>query len=165
LFQLLMHVPSIPEDIPLEVTFKPNFPRDDEHQVNIALLDQSSQRGCSVCQSIKSAVVDYYGSREVEDITWMRGGFYVGPMMESWDDFTPADEENYTHCRNISSSSRSSTSHPYLGRCSFPSSDTASEVALGRFQSWISKCSNEHEHCGGCEPKQMPHRILEIQDC
>ncbi|KAI8629693.1 heterokaryon incompatibility protein-domain-containing protein [Xylariaceae sp. FL1651] len=165
LFELLPQICSIPEDIPIEATFKPNFPRDDEHQVDLALLDRTSQRGCSTCYSIRSVVVDYYGSRDVEDITWMRGGFYVGPMMESWDIFTLADDDDYISYRNISSSSRSLTAHPYLGKYSFPSGDTISETALKRFRSWLSKCSEEHSHCGGCEPMPMPHRVIEIQDC
>ncbi|KAI0434409.1 heterokaryon incompatibility protein-domain-containing protein [Xylaria sp. FL1042] len=164
LFGLQPGIPNLPQDLPIEAPFKPNIPKDDEHQVDLALLDQSSQRGCPVCSSIKSAIAEHYGSRELEDITWMRGGFYVGPMMDNWDVFTLANDDEYAPFRNTSPLTSEPNSQPFLGRFGFPTGDTASDKAVRRLQSWVSKCSKEHSHCGERGPTPMPHRILEIQD-
>ncbi|KAI1350324.1 heterokaryon incompatibility protein-domain-containing protein [Xylaria sp. FL0043] len=164
LFELLPGITDLSQDLPIAVPFKPNLPKDDEHQVDLTLLNQSSQRGCPVCSSIKSAIAEYYGSRELEDITWRRGGFYVAPMMDDWDVFTLADDDEYAPFRDTSPLTCEPNSQPFLERFSFPTGDTASEKAVKRLRSWVSKCFKEHSHCGGRDPKPMPHRILEIQD-
>lgn len=108
--------------------------------------------------------MEYYKSSEAEDITWTPGGFYVGPTMESWDTFTLAGDNDVSLFDVKKSSTAEQTHHPYLGRFNIPSGDTGSEKALDRLRRWLSRCTVEHTHCGGVDPKLMPHRVLEIED-
>ncbi|KAF5025123.1 hypothetical protein F66182_2824 [Fusarium sp. NRRL 66182] len=40
--------------------------------------------------------------------------------------------------------------------------DTTSETSLHRVQSWLTKCTMEHEYCNRKEPKPFPDRILDL---
>ncbi|KAI8656883.1 HET domain-containing protein [Fusarium sp. Ph1] len=40
--------------------------------------------------------------------------------------------------------------------------DTRSEASLHWMQSWIMKCTTEHEHCNKSEPQTLPDRVLDL---
>lgn len=156
---------SLPQDTPLSSAFKPNFTKNNEHEVSLDLLGESGNRGCSVCIYLKAAIMEYYGANEVEDITWTPGGFYVGPTMDSWDTFALAGDNDALPKDGMNSSLEAQSYHPYLGRFDIPCGDTGSKKALDRLRKWLSRCTDEHTHCGEADPKSMPHRVLEIEDC
>ncbi|CAJ2513530.1 Uu.00g016490.m01.CDS01 [Anthostomella pinea] len=167
LFRLQHEVQSLKEDTSFSGDFEPKDVKDYEHCVDIELLERSSKRGCHMCTHIKTTLVDHYGEGQVDDINWERGGFFVGPTMEPWDAFMLADDDSRDgeefHGKGEAAQDQT-VLHPFLGRFSHPSGDTSSAKALGRFQGWLSRCLEEHTHCGGSDEKPMPHRVVEILD-
>lgn len=166
LFELPKGVSLLPQDVPLSSTFKPNSPKDNEHMVSPQLLGDSIRRGCLACSRLKAALKEHYEPLkiEVEDMYWDNGGFYVAPRMDAWDAFTLAADDYSSLYDYRQSSATTQGYHPYLGKYGVPSGDTSSEKALGHLRGWLSRCEEHHSHCGGLEPKVMPHRVIEIQD-
>jgi hypothetical protein len=53
--------------------------------------------------------------------------------------------------------------HPFLVTCSYPSSNTANDVAMERLLTWLTKCEAEHSSCQHTKTVP-PSRLIKVSD-
>ncbi|RSM08593.1 hypothetical protein CEP52_004608 [Fusarium oligoseptatum] len=127
-----------------------------------------NQSNCPTCAIISAGVRHFFPPKDTSDFfrSWRR--YQRGDEITlTWDRYekTIKVETGNVHTHWPSLSFYCFGKGPDLPILSSPKAyvdDTRSEASLHWMQSWIMKCTTEHERCNKSEPQTLPDRVLDV---